>query len=159
MFKVRFKGTKEFHTVLAVSRDQNGTWFLIYREGRWIWVDAGSFKLAEASTAMISVPEYDLEEIKKRLKEPGRLMPAPREEPKIEILPRWIPVEEALPEPSEVVLIHANTEGDDGHYITIGQFCRTSGTWEDFVSVAFEFEDNETVTHWMPLPAPPVEAT
>lgn len=46
MFNVRFKGTKEAHTVLAVSRDANGTWFLIYREGRWVWVDANSFRLA-----------------------------------------------------------------------------------------------------------------
>ena len=150
MFNVRFKGTKEAHTVLAVSRDANGTWFLICREGRWVWVDAGSFKLEEASTVTISGPEYDLDEIKKRIKDWRRLRLSRS---------RWIPVEEALPEPFEVVLIHANTEGDDGHYITIGQFCDTTGSWEDFVSGCFEFKEYETVTHWMPLPAPPVEAT
>ena len=69
----------------------------------------------------------------------------------------WISVEERLPEPFEVVLIHADTEGEDRHYITIGQFCDTTGSWEDFVSVDFEFNEYENVTHWMPLPAPPEE--
>lgn len=112
-------------------------------------------KPVEISPVRISGPEHDMAEVIKNLKKLGQIRLAPMEAPKIEIIPKWIPAEEAMPEPFETVLIHAFAEGDDGHYITIGQFCGTTGNWEDFVSVAFEFKDYETVTHWMPLPAPP----
>ena len=60
---------------------------------------------------------------------------------------RWIPVTEELPEPSTEVLVLTDAGGIRQGYIghATGHWC--SG---GFVMVP-------TVTHWMPLPAPPEE--
>ena len=61
-----------------------------------------------------------------------------------ELLPRWIPVTERLPEPGSVVLAYSS---------------------ELFTVIAYYNDDEEwdipdpEITHWMPLPAPPKEET
>ena len=74
-------------------------------------------------------------------------------EPTIEAIPKWISVKDALPEfkrygMSDVVLAYSPTHGkclammydrgDGGHW-----FCHGV--------------EQETITHWMPLPEPPKE--
>jgi hypothetical protein len=63
---------------------------------------------------------------------------------------RWIPVEERLPEQNEPVLIY--TEMIGRHVASIDEegewFCDYGGEW------LFP-----NVTHWMPLPPEPPEAT
>lgn len=61
-------------------------------------------------------------------------------------LPRWIPVEERLPEEAERVL---TWRGKDG----INAECWTE--WEGWELTALL--SDERVTHWMPLPEPPEE--
>ena len=71
-------------------------------------------------------------------------------------LPRWIPVEERLPESDDNVLVIVNGE------------CKTM-TFEEAYMLAsyysgdgwivewYEEWENPVVTHWMPLPEPPKE--
>lgn len=67
----------------------------------------------------------------------------------VDEMPRWIPVEERLPDAHKCVLVHVtnpigwwNTEIDwmDEH----GWVCSADSEWH-------------TITHWMPLPEPPKE--
>jgi hypothetical protein len=57
---------------------------------------------------------------------------------------RWIPVEEKLPEPGTLVLVHTTS----GH-IDTDAVNRHDGLWE--------CDDDWTVSHWTTLPAPPTE--
>ncbi len=63
-----------------------------------------------------------------------------------ELMPKWIPVSERLPEKNTLVLVH--TEMDANHVASIDDgnewFCNYGGEW------LFP-----NVTHWMPLPEPP----
>ena len=71
-------------------------------------------------------------------------------------VPRWIPVEERLPESDDNVLVIVNGE------------CKTMTFEEAYMLASYypgegwiveEYEDweNPVVTHWMPLPEPPKE--
>jgi hypothetical protein len=66
-----------------------------------------------------------------------------------EQVPQWIPVSERLPEPCEQVLCYAITGWTPG--------------WEPQVLVTSHNGhgywdcDSMTVTHWMPIPAPPTD--
>ena len=73
-------------------------------------------------------------------------------------LPRWIPVEEHLPENGVPVLINY-IASDDGKYHPDG-----TAVWTDYGCFWWEgsLEDCDTevavpITHWMPLPEPPEE--
>lgn len=61
---------------------------------------------------------------------------------------RWVPVSERLPEVSENFLVRIT----DGQTIwhDVGLYSRTDNKW--WYSVSFEQE--QSVTHWMPLPLP-----
>lgn len=71
-------------------------------------------------------------------------------------VPRWIPVEERLPENGVPVLINY-IASDDGKYHPDG-----TAVWTDYGCFWWEgsLEDCDTevavpITHWMPLPEPP----
>jgi len=59
---------------------------------------------------------------------------------------RWIPVAERLPEPELDVLAYAITEWEPGWPPQRMVTCHSGTYW---------YCDSMTVTHWMPLPAPP----
>ena len=63
-------------------------------------------------------------------------------------VPKWISVEERLPEEDDDVLMMT----DMG--MSMGYYCRDSfiDSWVDYVN-----SDSKCVTHWMPLPEPPKE--
>lgn len=63
-------------------------------------------------------------------------------------VPKWISVEERLPEDDDDVLMMT----DMG--MSMGYYCRDSfiDSWVDYVN-----SDSKCVTHWMPLPEPPKE--
>jgi hypothetical protein len=68
-----------------------------------------------------------------------------------ELLPRWIPVSERLPEHQDTVLLYVE---DYGEWITLGQ--RSGDGW--YVNEAAEGggpKPLDRFTHWMPLPEPP----
>ena len=71
-----------------------------------------------------------------------------KEEPSIEIVKEWIPVEERLPEEKVNCIVHykhAYCDNDD--YWAIG-ICFYNGE-------KFQMDWSYKVTHWMPLPKPP----
>ena len=68
--------------------------------------------------------------------------------------PRWISVEERLPEHGKYVLCwYSDIDGGEWH--TVGKLL-TNGIWALDI---YETDEPEyyTVTHWMPLPEPPKE--
>lgn len=71
-------------------------------------------------------------------------------------VPKWVSVEEALPEHLSVVLINAGAKQaphqTDAQYSSISeQFFIWDATVGDYLTA-----DN-TVTHWMPIPKPPAQ--
>lgn len=66
-------------------------------------------------------------------------------------VPRWIPVEERMPEPTETVLVWPNLDTPLAAYVDI------HGTWWSAVG-----DEDESalfgVTHWQALPEPPPAA-
>ena len=72
-------------------------------------------------------------------------------------IPRWISVEERLPEIKEPVL--AMVHWDDFGDTMMCYGCRYKTRWYLWNCVEGELLKNFTVTHWMPLPEPPEEAT
>jgi len=73
----------------------------------------------------------------------------------------WIPVTERLPDPDEVVICYANIDYLDEAKFEVqpGKYRTWTSrpTWESMEWDGFGgYEDFRRVTHWMPLPAPPV---
>ena len=73
--------------------------------------------------------------------------------------PRWIPVEERLPQICTNVLVagrmkyrweHKYLQFVDKAYFNEGEFFETDNDW-------YEGQDEFEITHWMPLPQPPEE--
>lgn len=71
---------------------------------------------------------------------------------KTQQLPRWIPVEERLPEHLSSVLVHSKDGG-----IFCWEYFDSSPTDECWIDDYFNVFPYEAVTHWMPLPEPPKE--
>ena len=99
--------------------------------------DKVSFNLQECSKALIEDAFAYIQQLESRV-------------------PRWIPVEERLPESDDNVLVIVNGE------------CKTMTFEEAYMLASYypgegwiveEYEDweNPVVTHWMPLPEPPKE--
>jgi hypothetical protein len=65
-------------------------------------------------------------------------------------LPVWIPVGERLPERNEVVCVLC------GATVTVGSYSPMMHDWWAVVSPAAGMEPTRSVSHWMPLPEPPV---
>ena len=73
-------------------------------------------------------------------------------------IPRWIPVEERLPEEGVEVLCLLETEGDPIQRVCLRQETTVNGVhwhyeWEPLYSYPYYMEP----THWMPLPPAPGE--
>lgn len=72
-------------------------------------------------------------------------------------VPKWISVEERLPEMSDIVLVIAN--GKPREHITLINAFLIASYWgeEGWIADGFEGWDKLAVTHWMPLPEGPKE--
>ena len=71
----------------------------------------------------------------------------------IERMPRWISVEERLPPEGQPVIVFAtHTDRWSGHWHAVMEDCWFGGGWDVNCDT-----DIHKVTHWMPLPEPPVE--
>lgn len=76
--------------------------------------------------------------------------------PVVDAIPRWISVEERLPEKKEYVLCWYD-DGFGKKWHTVGRMMDSVGNrWDLDVFHGYD-EDGVTVTHWMPLPEPPKE--
>jgi hypothetical protein len=80
-----------------------------------------------------------------------------KDAPAVAAMPRWISVEERLPEYDIDVLVCAT--GDFGSVITITSYSDNLHGFniKGWVSPWQYFHKNYTITHWMPLPQPPEE--
>jgi hypothetical protein len=67
--------------------------------------------------------------------------------------PKWIPVEESLPEPGQVVFMYVNYELDGQRITNLEYGYNDNGTWRGHRSVY----SPGFVTHWMPIPKYPEE--
>lgn len=72
-------------------------------------------------------------------------------------IPKWISVEERLPEVSDVVLVIAN--GKPREHITLHNALLIASYWgeEGWIADGFEGWDKLAVAHWMELPEAPKE--
>ena len=72
-------------------------------------------------------------------------------------VPKWISVEERLPEKGDLVLVIANGKPRDN--ITLHNATLIVSFWADegWIADGFEGWDKLVVSHWMPLPEPPKE--
>jgi len=69
-------------------------------------------------------------------------------------MPEWISVKERLPENDDWVLIwYRDKDGD--YYPTVGRF-KENGCWSTDVDANDFAYPPEEITHWMPIPEPPV---
>lgn len=70
-------------------------------------------------------------------------------------VPRWIPVEERLPEVNVRLECEYSAEVlvCNGMYTCVAYYCHTTKQWHD----SCDEDDILTVTHWMPLPEAPKE--
>lgn len=66
-------------------------------------------------------------------------------------VPRWIPVEERLPEGDEDVLVYIHNYQDET-FVDVGYYKSSSKKWACYAST-----ERDDITHWMPLPEPPEE--
>ena len=65
--------------------------------------------------------------------------------------PRWIPVEEKLPDKEGRYLVCDGGDVLEAQFYLTGQLRRPEWSTTD----CYESEDLDHVTHWMPLPCPP----
>lgn len=72
--------------------------------------------------------------------------------PTIDAMPKWISVEERLPEDEQDVLVCVNKNTIDTGYCSFG-YDPSVRNWWVYASMS------NNVTHWMPLPEPPKEDT
>ena len=70
-----------------------------------------------------------------------------KDAPAVDAIPRWINVEERLPEHMDDVLVWV------GGLVEVGCYDESNECWELYTYVG-----DGSVTHWMPLPEPPEEA-
>ena len=108
------------------------------KSGIWAVIEQASDRIANQSTHIAAL-QQEIEKLRAQL-------------------PRWIPVEERLPENGVPVLINY-IASDDGKYHPDG-----TAVWTDYGCFWWEgsLEDCDTevavpITHWMPLPEPPEE--
>lgn len=73
-----------------------------------------------------------------------------RDAPAVDAIPRWISVEERLPDKGNVVL--AMWKGEIA-------FARYTPHRLGWYNLASQYDSPNAVTHWMPLPEPPKEET
>lgn len=73
--------------------------------------------------------------------------------------PKWISVEERLPEVSDLVLVIAN--GKPRANVELHNAVLIASYWGDegWIADGFDGWDKINVTHWMPLPEAPKEET
>lgn len=71
--------------------------------------------------------------------------------------PKWISVDERLPEVSDLVLVIAN--GKPKENVELINACLIASFWGDegWIADGFDGWDKLKVTHWMPLPESPKE--
>ena len=67
---------------------------------------------------------------------------------------KWISVKDRLPELNQPVLVFAPTEDENYLVDYIHSFLDGNPLWNWCVNVE---NNQQTVTHWMPLPEPPKE--
>lgn len=67
---------------------------------------------------------------------------------------KWISVTERLPDPGEPVLLYIRWDDDGDRMIAYGRRRERTG-WQAWNAVLGELLKGYTVTHWLPLPAPP----
>ena len=119
-------------------------------------------KLAKAEVDVIELPPEEIDRMIRELNRPGMIRLASPEEMKVTITPRWIPVEEALPEAFVTVLVSIETVngyGDPASCQSIGRYLPVENLWEDFAAPNRQLRHGENVSHWMPMPpAPEVNA-
>ena len=68
----------------------------------------------------------------------------------VDAMPKWISVEDRLPEDDQDVLVCVNKNTIDTGYCSFG-YDPSVRNWYAYASVS------NNVTHWMPLPEPPKE--
>jgi len=75
----------------------------------------------------------------------------------VKAFPRWIPVTERLPEFDKIVLVSNGHDVDTGWAV---EFTERDGEKKvAWASPFADFDDVNSITHWMPLPEPPKEET
>ena len=71
---------------------------------------------------------------------------------------RWIPVGEKLPESGEDVIVYEPDRSDPVHCVRFhvgGQAMGGVCYFDDIRGKIVTFLNEHTITHWMPMPAPP----
>lgn len=86
---------------------------------------------------------------------PSMIMPYTPGEESVEIIPRWIPVSERLPEMDQPCLCYKETHGKAEYKLGTYFGAMLSGNCAAFKSMSHYGVIG--VTHWMPLPEPPKE--
>lgn len=99
--------------------------------------------------------DKDLQELKDKLAGNGQIMIFPDCEPSVEVIPRWIPVTERLPEIDQPCLCYKETHGRAEYKLGTYFGGMFSGNCAAFKSMSHYGLIG--VTHWMPLPQPPQE--
>ena len=66
-------------------------------------------------------------------------------------VPRWIGVDERMPEEDEDVLVYIHNYQNET-FVDVGYYKSLSKKWACYASTA-----QDDITHWMPLPEPPEE--
>lgn len=74
----------------------------------------------------------------------------------VELVRKWIPVTERLPETNEKVLVYVFDPDFCGPYIEFGHWLNWLKRWGEFDDEVGDFGDY-TIIAWMPLPEPPKE--
>lgn len=117
-------------------------------------------------TLKANLTDEQMQELKNMLSCGGGIMVASDDPPSVEIIPRWIPVTERLPEERTEVLIVLRVHKFDGTDVMNVATALYAGCRDWIVADYLEAIEASTdgtdcedcchwVTHWMPLPQPP----